>query len=152
MRSPDGGRERSHTHRFRGWRAIAGRPINFIKTCSKIEVISWRYMAAKDRFHNTVKRALEKDGWTIVANPLKFKFGEVKFEVDLAADRLIVAERETEKIAVEVKSFPRASTITDFYAALGQFLSYRLGLRQTDPERVLYLAVPDDTYQKFFQL
>ena len=109
-------------------------------------------MGAKDRFHDTVKRALEKDGWTIVANPLQFKFGNVKFEVDLAADRLIVAEREAEKIAVEVKSFLRASTITDFYAALGQFLSYRLGLRETEPDRVLYLAVPDDTYQRFFQL
>lgn len=109
-------------------------------------------MGAKDRFHDTVKRALEKDGWTIVANPLQFKFGNVKFEVDLAGDRLIVAEREAEKIAVEVKSFLRASTITDFYAALGQFLSYRLGLRETEPDRVLYLAVPDDTYQRFFQL
>jgi XisH protein len=44
------------------------------------------------------------------------------------------------------------STITDFYAALGQFLSYRLGLREIHPERVLYLAVPDDVYQSFFQL
>ena len=109
-------------------------------------------MAAKDRFHDVVKRALKKDGWIIVANPLKFKFGNVRFEVDLAADRLIVAEREEDKIAVEVKSFLRASTITDFYTALGQFLSYRLGLRETDPERVLYLAVPDDIYQGFFQL
>jgi XisH protein len=109
-------------------------------------------MAAKDRFHDAVKRALKKDGWTIVANPLKFKFGKVRFEVDLAADRLIVAERQDEKIAVEVKSFLRASTITDFYAALGQFLSYRLGLRETHPDRTLYLAVPDDIYQSFFQL
>jgi hypothetical protein len=109
-------------------------------------------MSAKDRFHEVVKRALEKDGWTIVANPLKFKFGKVRFEVDLAADRLIVAEREGEKIAIEVKSFLRASTITDFYAALGQVLSYRLGLRETHPNRILYLAVPNDVYQSFFQL
>jgi XisH protein len=45
-------------------------------------------MAAKDRFHDAVQRALEKDGWTIVASPLTFKFGNVRFEVDLAADRL----------------------------------------------------------------
>ncbi|HBE18305.1 MAG TPA: fatty-acid oxidation protein subunit alpha [Cyanobacteria bacterium UBA11149] len=109
-------------------------------------------MAAKDLFHDAVQHGLEKDGWTIVANPLKFKFGKVRFEVDLAADRLIVAEREGKKIAVEVKSFLRASTITDFYAALGQFLSYRLGLRETHPDRVLYLAVPDDIYWGFFQL
>ena len=88
-------------------------------------------MAAKDLFHESVKRALEKDNWVITADPLKFKFGKVRFEVDLAADRLIAAEREGEKIAVEIKSFLRASTITDFYAALGQFLSYRLALRET---------------------
>jgi XisH protein len=109
-------------------------------------------MAAKDRFHDAVQRALEKDGWTIVASPFKFTFGKVRFEVDLAADRLIVAERNGEKIAVEIKSFLRASTITDFYAALGQYLSYRLGLRETHPDRILYLAVPDDVYRDFFQL
>jgi len=43
------------------------------------------------------------------------------------------------------------SAITDFYAALGQFLSYRLALESVEPERVLYLAVPVDVYQTFFQ-
>jgi XisH protein len=33
-------------------------------------------MAAKDRFHDAVQRALEKDGWTIVKSPFKFKFGQ----------------------------------------------------------------------------
>lgn len=42
--------------------------------------------------------------------------------------------------------------MTDFYAALGQFLSYRVALEATEPERVLYLAIPLDTYQTFFQL
>nr|WP_292873580.1 element excision factor XisH family protein [Nostoc sp. LPT] len=37
-------------------------------------------------------------------------------------------------------------------SALGQFLSYRLALAGYEPERVLYLAVPLDTYQTFFQL
>ena len=106
----------------------------------------------KDLFHHAVRCALEKNSWRIIADPLKFNFGKVRFEVDLAADRLIAADREEEKIAVEVKSFLRASTITDFYAALGQFLSYRLGLRKVDPARILYLAVPDDVYQSFFQL
>jgi hypothetical protein len=35
---------------------------------------------------------------------------------------------------------------------LGQFLSYRLALGATEPERLLYLAIPVDTYQTFFQL
>jgi hypothetical protein len=35
--------------------------------------------------------------------------------------------------------------------ALGQFSTYRLALRREDPERVLYLAVPEDAYETFFR-
>jgi glucose-6-phosphate 1-dehydrogenase len=53
-------------------------------------------------------------------------------------------------IAVEVKSFLRASKITDFYGALGQYLSYKIALEENEPNRILYLAVPDSTYQSLF--
>ncbi len=33
-----------------------------------------------------------------------------------------------------------------------QFLSYRLALKNDQPERILYLAVPLDIYKTFFQL
>ncbi len=107
---------------------------------------------ARDTFHNAVKNALEKQQWTITADPLRINFGDVEFEVDLAAERLLAADRGDEKIAVEIKSFLRSSAVTDFYAALGQFLSYRLALTETEPDRLLYLAVPVDAYQNFFQL
>jgi hypothetical protein len=84
-------------------------------------------------------------------DPLRFKFGNVNFQVDLGAERLLAAESAGEKIAVEIKSFLNPSAITDFYSALGQFLSYRLALEATEPDRVLYLAVPLDAYQTFFQ-
>ncbi|OUL26757.1 XisH family protein [Nostoc sp. 106C] len=109
-------------------------------------------MSAKDIFHEAVKQALQKEQWVITDDPLKFKFGNVNFQIDLGAERLVAAERAGEKIAVEIKSFLNASAITDFYAALGQFLSYRLALEGTEPERVLYLAVPVDAYRTFFQL
>ncbi len=48
-------------------------------------------------------------------------------------------------------SFLNASTITDFHAALGQFLNYRLGLQMSESDRELYLAVPLDTFNSFFQ-
>lgn len=108
-------------------------------------------MAAKDLFHEAVKRALEKEQWIITDDPLRFKFGNVNFRVDLGAERLLAAERSGEKIAVEIKSFLNPSAVTDFYAALGQFLSYRLALESIEPERNLYLAVPIDSYQTFFQ-
>jgi hypothetical protein len=108
-------------------------------------------VSAKDIFHDAVKHALQKEQWMITDDPLKFKFGNVNFQVDLGAEQLLAAERSGEKIAVEIKSFLNPSAITDFYAALGQFLSYRLALESINPDRTLYLAVPLDTYQTFFQ-
>jgi len=70
-------------------------------------------MSRKDRFHQTVRTALEKQGWTITHDPLPLKVGTLKLEVDLGAEKLIAAEKENQKIAVEVKSFLRASKITD---------------------------------------
>ena len=107
---------------------------------------------ARDIFHDVVRTALETEGWTITADPLRFEFGSVKFQVDLAAEQVLAAERSGEKIAVEIKSFLRASAVTDFYGALGQFLSYRLALENIEPDRLLYLAVPADAYKDFFGL
>lgn len=109
-------------------------------------------MSAKDIFHDIVKAALQREQWIITHDPLRLKFGDVNFQIDLGAERLIAAERGEEKIAVEIKSFLNPSAITDFYAALGQFLSYRLALLDREPDRILYMAVPLETYQTFFQL
>ena len=110
-------------------------------------------MSAKDVFHEVVKTALQKDGWQITHDPLTMSVGGVNLSIDLAAQKLIAAEREGQKIAVEVKSFlERSSAISEFHTALGQFINYRGALRRRQPERVLYLAVPLTTYKTFFQL
>ncbi|GAA6618127.1 hypothetical protein NUACC26_039380 [Scytonema sp. NUACC26] len=75
----------------------------------------------------------------------------MKFEIDLAAEKILGAEKAGRKIAVEVKSFLSTSAITDFHVALGQFLNYRLALQMKEPDRTLYLAVPFDTFNTFFQ-
>ena len=59
-------------------------------------------MPAKDIFHNAVKHALEKDGWLITDDPIYLDFGGVEIYIDLGAEKIIAAEREGEKIAVEV--------------------------------------------------
>ena len=105
---------------------------------------------AKDRFHNAVRTALEKDGWTITADPYELSVGEVDFEIDLAAE-MLAAERAGEKIAVEIKSFISRSAVSDFHTALGQCINYQFALEEVDPQRVLYLAIPDIIYQSFFQ-
>ncbi len=109
-------------------------------------------MSAKDATHNTVRRALEKDGWTITHDPYYIKVGGVELFIDLGADAIVAAERAGQKIAVEVKSFLGASSISEFHTALGQFFNYRLALEEKDPDRVLYLAVPLNTYDEFFTL
>ncbi len=106
---------------------------------------------AKDLFHHAVKQALVKEQWVITADPLIIKIEGVKLEIDLAAERVVATEKAGQKIAVEIKSFLNPSIITDFHAALGQFLNYRLALQLREPERILYLAVPIDTFESFFQ-
>jgi XisH protein len=108
-------------------------------------------MPKKDIFHNAVKRSLEKDGWNVNKDPLKLRYEDKTYYVDLGAERLIAAERDDQFIAVEIKSFIAESDTYEFHTALGQFLTYKLMLSNIEPERVLYLAVPLDTFETFFQ-
>ena len=72
--------------------------------------------------------------------------------IDLAAEQLISAEKNGEKIAVEIKSFIGVSATTEFRIALGQFLKYQLALEEEQPDRLLYLAIPVDAERSFFTL
>jgi hypothetical protein len=108
-------------------------------------------MSAKDRYHDAVKSALLKEQWKIT-DPLILKYEDTdEVRIDLGAERLLTAERGSEKIAVEIKSFLSESALFDYHGALGQFLNYRLVLAALEPERILYLAVPLTAYEVFFQ-
>lgn len=93
-----------------------------------------------------------KEGWVITNDPLLIQFGGIDQYIDLGAERVIAAEKGKQKIAVEIKSFLGTSLISEFHTALGQYLNYRIALSKREPERVLYLAIPTDTYQTFFML
>jgi len=108
---------------------------------------------AKDVFHQQVKNALIKDGWKITHDPFTIRISEaVKLQIDLAAESAIAAERDLEKIAVEIKSFIGDSDISAFHTALGQYLNYFQALEEQEPDRIVYLAIPVETYEDFFQL
>jgi len=94
-------------------------------------------MPAKDIFHDCVKNSLVKAGWTITHDPFRIRLTRKNLFVDLGAERLIAADRGTEKIAVEIKSFTRASDIKDLEDALGQFILYERLLLRYAPERVV---------------
>jgi hypothetical protein len=105
---------------------------------------------ARDVFHAVVRKALELEGWRITHDPLELKIGKRDLFIDLGAE-LIAAELGEQKIAVEIKSFLGASPVSDFHTALGQFLNYRSVLRRQQPERKLFLAVPEKAFDDFFQ-
>ncbi|MDP6353594.1 MAG: element excision factor XisH family protein [Planctomycetota bacterium] len=108
-------------------------------------------MAQRDLYHHSVVRALQKDNWLVTDDPLTLEFAGKLIGIDLGAEKLLAAEREGRLIAVEVKSFQGSSDVSEFHMALGQMLNYRLALEKAMPDRVLYLAVPDEAHSGFFQ-
>ncbi|GAB4021902.1 hypothetical protein GCM10028808_68070 [Spirosoma migulaei] len=106
---------------------------------------------ARDLFHQLVREALEADAWTITHDPFVLKSGGLRMEVDLAAEQVFAAERGTEQVVIEVKSFIGKSKLNDFYEAKGQYDVYRRGLRKEGIQRKLYLAIDVDIFESFFQ-
>lgn len=81
-------------------------------------------MSRRDIYHNTVKQALQNDGWTITHDPLPLEIGRKRLSADLGAEKLISAEKSLKKIVVEVKSFVGQSDVKDLEQALGQYVLY----------------------------
>jgi hypothetical protein len=94
-------------------------------------------MSRKDQFHEVVKHAVVKEGRLITHDPFTIQISEaVKLKIDLGAESTIAAQREQEKIAIEIKSFITDSDISEFHAALGQYLNYAQALEGKEPERI----------------
>ncbi len=108
-------------------------------------------MPAKDIYHDQVVNALNKDDWIITDDPLRLQYGTKDFYVDLGAEKLLAAEKEGYKIAVEVKSFIGASEIEDLKNAVGQFVIYRSVMEKIEPDRELFLAVRDVVFIDLFE-
>ena len=108
-------------------------------------------MPAKDFYHDHVRNALQKDGWTVTHDPYTMTFGQKDVFVDLGAERLLAAEKGTERIAVEIKSFQSPSDLRDLEVAVGQYVFYRSLLARFESERKLFLAVPLEVFANTFQ-
>jgi XisH protein len=109
-------------------------------------------VSARDIYHNTVKSALQKDGWTITHDPFPLKIGKKRLSIDLGAERLIAAENQSSKIVVEVKSFVGQSDVKDLEQALGQYILYQQIIGESGIDRVLYLAVSETTFKGIFSV
>ncbi len=73
-------------------------------------------------------------------------------EIDLGLEKVIVAEKNTEKIVVEVKSFLKTSLIHEFHSVLGQYLNYIIGLEKIQSDRQLYLAIPKNVHSDLSEM
>lgn len=106
---------------------------------------------ARDIIHEAVKKALEKDGWVITDDPLYFVFDDDdSISIDLGAENQIMAEKEAEKIAVEIKTFNQPSLMYEFHKAIGQYFNYQTALIEAmETDRDLYVAIPDTIYTRF---
>jgi len=98
---------------------------------------------AKDIYHEIVKTALIKDGWTITSDP-STAVGERNVYVDLGSEKFFAAEKDQRRIAVEEKSFIRPSPVQDLQNALGQYVLYR-GLLEESPIGVRSHVISSDS-------
>ena len=108
-------------------------------------------MPAKDFYHDTVVQALINDGWEITHDPLILSYGGRELYIDLGAENTtIAAQKDNLKIAVEIKSFLKSSPVRDLEEAVGQYGVYQSILNDIASERILYLAVPQRSYESIF--
>jgi hypothetical protein len=111
----------------------------------------------RNSFHHQTGYSCE--GWEITDDPYVISYGERFLFIDLAAKlnasdsiagRVIGAKRGKKRIAIEIKEFRGNSAIADLEQAIGQYVLYQMLLNQVDPERELFLAVPDTTFDEIF--
>lgn len=108
-------------------------------------------MPARDTYHDAVKNALLKDGWSILADPYFLEYEDANLFADLFAEKTLLVEQNERKIVVEIKSFKSPSPMKDFQNALGQYLLYRDLLDFANKNYDLYLAVINTVFDTFFQ-
>jgi hypothetical protein len=101
-------------------------------------------LPAKDRYHDTVKRALIKDGWTITGEHVKIGIENRALYIDIQA----VSTSAGIVVLIEVKELDDVlSPIEALANAYGKYALYRLALDDTGNAIPLYLAVTQAAYQ-----
>ncbi|NEO57342.1 MAG: fatty-acid synthase [Okeania sp. SIO3B5] len=89
--------------------------------------------------------------WTITDDPLILVLEQTPLKANLGAEKFFAAEKEGQKIAVEVKDFNSPSPISELEKTVGQLQLYQWALEDQEPERKLFLAISQDKYLEHFQ-
>ncbi|NEO87671.1 MAG: fatty-acid synthase [Spirulina sp. SIO3F2] len=107
-------------------------------------------MPRRDLYHNNVRNALVKEGWSITHDPLMLGDSELRVYPDLGAEKNI-AERGVRTLVIEIKVFGTIGQLSELQKAIGQYVLYRSILRRSSSTRLPYLAIPSIAYQGLFQ-
>jgi hypothetical protein len=101
-------------------------------------------LPAKDYHHDTVIRALVKDGWTITGEQIKIIVEDRNLFIDIEASRA----SDNQMALIEVKELDAVSSPIDALAsAIGKYFLYRVALKDAGVIIPLYLAVSEAAYQ-----
>lgn len=104
-------------------------------------------MPAKDHYHDTVVRALSKDGWIVTDEQFTLVLDTRHLWVDLRAEN-----RKGDKIVlIEIKGFETKGSIIEYLMlALGQYVLYNEVVKANRLADDLYLAIPVAAYESIF--
>ena len=107
-------------------------------------------MPNKDRYHDVVIHALQKSGWTIVAEQIYISVGETAETVRRLYIDIQVQRDDTVLALIEVKALD-VSPVHELMELLGQYLVYREGLDYVGDTTPLYVAVTDKGHEMIIQ-
>ena len=101
-------------------------------------------MPAKDRYHDTVIRALQKAEWTPISEQIAIIVEDRRLWIDIRATK----EYENLAVLIEVKGFENMPSPVEYLAnATGKYALYQAALDYLKIELPLYLAVPLAAYR-----
>ena len=104
-------------------------------------------MPVRDKHHEDVIQALEKNGWSIASDPYTIFLPERRLYIDL----LIQSSDGTSRL-IEIKTFNNMDSPLNYLAnATGQYFLYRTALNLLEDVMPVYLAVPLVIYESFLQ-
>lgn len=99
-------------------------------------------MPAKDRYHDIVKEALVKSGWTVTHDPRTLLLPERVLFIDIRA----INDKDEAALLIEIKGFEQSSQVEALMEALGKYNVYRSAMKYNNINEPLYLAIPESAY------
>ena len=103
-------------------------------------------MPQQDHLHNSVKKALQRDGWKITGEQVYLVAGLRGVWIDLQAE-YVNEDNFKQVVLIEIKSFAdKNSIMNQVHVAVGQYSVYRIILEKLQIETDLYLAISQAAY------